>query len=254
MRVPLICTLCAALLLLATGPAWGEAPTREQLQAAAKKAGTVNGLCPVNRRLVVSAAGTATYKGEKIGFSHKDAVTAFVADPTRYMDRLRLNPPKYWYVTKTTSVADMRKAKATFQCANGACPLTGTAIIARGGTTTYKGQKIGFCCPGCRGKFLKNPDKYMKALRADPLAYAYDRPGPTNAQMRVARSTHKTANGKCPVMGKLVIAKGGSVTYQGQRIGFCCPPCIARFNKDPEKYMRRMRAEPESYGYTPPKR
>ena len=52
----------------------------------------------------------------------------------------------------------------------------------------------------------------------------------------------------------VVIAKGGSVTYQGQRIGFCCPPCIARFNKDPEKYMRRMRAEPESYGYTPPKR
>lgn len=254
MRVPLITTLCVALLLLAAAPAWSEAPTREQLQAAAKKAGTVNGLCPVNRQLVVAAAGTATYKGEKIGFSHKDAVAVFEADPTRYMDRLRLNPPKYWYVTKTTSVADMRRAKAAFQCANGGCPLTGKAIIARGGTTMYSGQKIGFCCPGCRGKFVKNPEKYMKALRADPLAWAYDRPGPTNAQMRVARSSCGTANGKCPVMGKLVVAKGGTVTYQGQTIGFCCPPCIAKFSKDPEKYMRRMRAEPVTYGYTPPRR
>lgn len=254
MRVSQISTLCVALLLLAAGSAWGEAPTREQLQAASKKAGTVNGLCPVKRQLVVAGAGTATYKGEKIGFSHKDAVAVFEADPTRYMDRLRLNPPKYWYVTKTTSVADMRKAKATLQCANGGCPLTGKAIIARGGSTMYGREKIGFCCPGCRGKFVKNPEKYMKALRADPLAWAYDRPGPTNAEMRVARTTHGTANGKCPVMGKLVVAKGRSVTYQGQRIGFCCPPCIAKFNKDPEKYMRRMRAEPVSYGYTPPKR
>ena len=254
MRVPIISAIGVALLLLATSPVWGEAPTRAQLQAAARQAGTANGLCPVHRRLVIQAAGTATYKGEKIGFAEKGAVAAFEADPTRYMDRLRLNPPKYWYVTKNTSVADMRRAKAALQCANGGCPLTGKAIIARGGTTTYKEQKIGFCCPGCRAKFVKNPEKYMKALRADPLAWAYDRPGPTNTQMRVARTTHGTANGKCPVMGRLVVAKGRSVTYRGQVIGFCCPPCIEKFNRDPEKFMRRMRAEPVAYGYSPPRR
>lgn len=254
MRTTTISVLTVAVLLLATGLAWSAQPTREELQAAAKAAGSVNGLCPVKRQLVVAAAGTASYKGEKIGFADKAANTAFIADPTRYMDRMRLNPPKFWYITKTTSVADMRKAKAALQCANGGCPLTGKANIPRGGSTLYGGQKIGFCCPGCRGKFIKNPEKYMKALRADPLAYAYDRPGPTNAQMRVARANLGTANGRCPVMGKLVDAKGRSVTYQGQKIGFCCPPCIAKFNKDPEKYMRRLRAEPISYGYTPPKR
>lgn len=254
MRALKISLFSGTLLLLVAGLAWAEKPTREQLQAAAKKAGTVNGLCPVKRQFVTPAAGTATYKGERIGFADKAANTAFTADPTRYMDRMRLNPPKYWYVTKTTSVADMRKAKTALQCANGGCPLTGKAVIARGGSTTYGGQKLGFCCPGCRGKFVKNPEKYMKAMRADPLAYAYDRPGPTNAQMRVARTNLKTANGRCPVMGKLVVAKGGSVTYQGQRIGFCCPPCIAKFNKNPEKYMRRMRGEPVSFGYAPPKR
>ena len=58
--------------------------------------------------------------------------------------------------------------------------------VAKGGASTYRGQKIQFCCPPCKVKFDKNPDKYMRLMRADPLAYAYDRPGPTNTQMRAA--------------------------------------------------------------------
>ena len=64
MRAIKISLFSGTLLLLAAGLAWAEKPTREQLQAAAKKAGTVNGLCPVKRQVVTSAAGTATYKGE----------------------------------------------------------------------------------------------------------------------------------------------------------------------------------------------
>ncbi len=254
MRTFMSSALAVALLLLATASAWSAEPTREQLQAAAKKAGSVNGLCPVTRTLVVPGAGTATYKGERIGFARKEAVAAFQADPTRYMDRLRLNPPKYWYATKTPPVVTMRAAKKTCGSSNGRCPVMGKTVIVKGTSSTYRGQKVQFCCPPCKAKFDKNPDKYLRIMRADPLAYAYDRPGPTNAEMRVARTTQRTANGKCPVMGRLVVAKGRSVTYQGQKIGFCCPPCLAKFNKDPEKFMRRMRAEPAAYGYTPPKR
>ncbi len=254
MRVTTLSLIAAVLLVLTASAAWGEQPTREQLQAAAKQAGTVNGLCPVRRVLVTQAAGSAAYKGEKIGFADKASRAAFEADATRYMDRMRLNPPKYWYVTKTPAVATMRAAKKTSRSSNGRCPVMGKTVVVKGTSSTYRGQKVQFCCPPCKAKFDKNPEKYMRMMRADPLAYAYDRPGPTNAQMRVARRTHGTSNGKCPVMGRLVVAKGESVTYQGQKIGFCCPPCAAKFNKDPEKYMRLMRAEPATYGYTAPKR
>jgi YHS domain-containing protein len=246
--------LGGTLVVLATGLAWAEKPTQAQLQAAAKATGTVNGLCPVTRKLVAPAAGTANYKGEKIGFARATASGEFSADPTRYMDRMRLNPPKFWYVTRTPPVVAMRKAKEACNASNGRCPVMGKVVVVKGGFATHRGQRIQFCCPPCKAKFEKDPQKYMRWMRADPLAYAYDRPGPTNAEMRIARTTHGTANGRCPVMGNLVVAKGGAAIYQGQSIGFCCPRCSAKFNKDPEQYMRRLRAEPGAYGYVKPRR
>ena len=82
----------------------------------------------------------------------------------------------------------------------------GKVVVPTGKSSTYRGQKIQFCCPPCKIKFDKNPDKYMRLMRADPLAYSYDRPGPTNTQMRVARTNVGSVNGRCPVMGKVVVA------------------------------------------------
>jgi len=50
-------------------------------------------------------------------------------------------------------------------------------------------------------------------------------------------------------MGKAVVPTGGSVTYKGETIGFCCKGCDAKFKANPEKYMARMRSEPVVYGY-----
>jgi YHS domain-containing protein len=249
---PLFTVLALACFLsLTAADALAEKPSNEQLQAAARAAGSVNGLCPVRGQLVTAAGGLETYKGEKIGFCSPKCLSAFRADPTRYMDRMRLNPPKYWYVTKTPSVAAMRAAKAKLGSANGRCPVMGRVVVAKGTSSAYRGQRIQFCCPPCKAKFDADPERYMRLMRADPLAYAYDRPGPTNTQMRVARTNLGTANGRCPVMGKLVVAKGGTVQHGGQAIGFCCPPCVAKFKKEPEKYMRRLRDEPAAYGYVP---
>lgn len=52
----------------------------------------------------------------------------------------------------------------------------------------------------------------------------------------------------CPVQGGK-INKDLYVDYQGQRVFFCCPACIPIFNKDPEKYLRKMREQ----GVTPEK-
>jgi YHS domain-containing protein len=46
----------------------------------------------------------------------------------------------------------------------------------------------------------------------------------------------------CPVMGGEV-DKNVFVDYKGKRVYFCCTSCVEEFNKNPEKYMNKMRKE-----------
>jgi YHS domain-containing protein len=32
----------------------------------------------------------------------------------------------------------------------------------------HHGKKVHFCCPGCDSKFKAEPDRYLRAMRADP--------------------------------------------------------------------------------------
>ncbi len=50
----------------------------------------------------------------------------------------------------------------------------------------------------------------------------------------------------CPVL-QGNIDKSVYVDYKGKRIYFCCQGCDAEFNKDPEKYLKKLEAE----GVTP---
>ena len=50
----------------------------------------------------------------------------------------------------------------------------------------------------------------------------------------------------CPVLGGNV-DKNVYADYKGKRIYFCCKGCDAEFNKDPEKYLKKMQDE----GVTP---
>ena len=43
----------------------------------------------------------------------------------------------------------------------------------------------------------------------------------------------------CPVMG-LPIDKGISIDYNGRRIYFCCQTCVAGFEEDPGKYLKKL--------------
>jgi len=45
----------------------------------------------------------------------------------------------------------------------------------------------------------------------------------------------------CPVMGG-AINKDVYADYNGKRVYFCCPGCIAPFNKEPEKYIQKLEA------------
>ena len=43
------------------------------------------------------------------------------------------------------------------------CPVM-EAPINKELYTEYKGKKVYFCCPGCKEKFAKEPDKYIPKL------------------------------------------------------------------------------------------
>jgi len=55
---------------------------------------------------------------------------------------------------------------------NGLCPIMKKPVIV-GDTAEYKGEKYGFCCPGCSTQFLKEPERYVKAMQAEAVRYGY---------------------------------------------------------------------------------
>jgi YHS domain-containing protein len=48
------------------------------------------------------------------------------------------------------------------------CPVSGDKLTKMGKPCVfvYKGQEVKLCCPNCKDDFDKNPDKYMKLIRA----------------------------------------------------------------------------------------
>lgn len=55
---------------------------------------------------------------------------------------------------------------------NGLCPIMKKPVVV-GDSTEYKGEKFGFCCPGCSVQFLKDPERYVQAMSADAVRYGY---------------------------------------------------------------------------------
>lgn len=46
-----------------------------------------------------------------------------------------------------------------------------------------------------------------------------------------------TGQPTCPVMGNPV-SRALHTDYQGKRVYFCCPPCVKKFENDPDKFMQ----------------
>ena len=84
----------------------------------------------------------------------------------------------------------------------------------------------------------------MFAFVAAPSVHAKDAPAKAaeaKAPAKVFSSPQKEgAKATCPVMGdEFVIAKDTvHVEYKGKHVYFCCPGCKAKFEKDPEKYLK----------------
>jgi YHS domain-containing protein len=100
----------------------------------------------------------------------------------------------------------------------------------------YEGKRIYFCCQSCKGKFEKNPTEYLKKM-ADKGVVLEDSP---------------VLQTQCPIMDGEV-DREIYTDHEGKRVYFCCKPCKDVFEKDPDKYMKKMMDEgimPESIPMT----
>jgi YHS domain-containing protein len=72
------------------------------------------------------------------------------------------------------------------------------------------------------------------------IATAADKPkGPTTKPSTTQPS--KPVNKWCAVEGKdHEIDPKVTVVYKGKTIGFCCKDCVEEFEKDPDKYIKKM--------------
>jgi Cu+-exporting ATPase len=113
------------------------------------------------------------------------------------------------------------------------CPVTGEEFEKTETTTSfeYKGETYYFCCPGCKEKFVKNPEKYINKEGEEVHQHSEE-------------GTHgeHQENGKAidPVCGMEVEKEGAKHTYEykGKTYYFCMAGCKDKFAENPEEYLK----------------
>jgi YHS domain-containing protein len=71
--------------------------------------------------------------------------------------------------SESASSADVNPAVVDLN--NTKCPVTGDPVGSSKLTEIYQGKIYHFCCDDCPKDFKKNPEKYAKAVAADPAKY-----------------------------------------------------------------------------------
>jgi YHS domain-containing protein len=82
----------------------------------------------------------------------------------------------------------------------------------------------------------------LVAFAAGGLWATEAKPAPAGAKAAPPAAPPGKAQTQCPVLGGK-INKNVYADYKGQRIYFCCAGCDKEFNKDPEKYLKKLREQ-----------
>ncbi len=104
------------------------------------------------------------------------------------------------------------------------CPVSGHAVDKKV-YVDYQGQRVYFCCDKCPAKFKADPEKYFAQFVKEGIVLE-------NVQVT------------CPVSGE-DIDKKAFTDYKGRRVYFCCSKCIAKFQKDPEAFLKKLPGQKE---------
>jgi YHS domain-containing protein len=155
------------------------------------------------------------YQGRELRFANQDSVKSFLAAPAKYLariDKAMVQQQLPYYPLKT-------------------CVISGGTLGGDMGEPfnyIYGNRLVRFCCKQCQADFDKDPARYL--ARIDQAVIASQKAGyPLQT---------------CPVSGEKLGAMGKPVDYVvGNRlVRFCCPNCIAAFNKDPLPALAKLDA------------
>ena len=120
--------------------------------------------------------------------------------------------------TATSRAADEDKSAEVDQlliAAQRICPVSGEDLGGMGEPIKAESgkQTIFLCCKGCEGKSISKEN--WKKVTANLIA----------------------AQGNCPVLKKELPENAASIVVEHRRIFVCCKMCIAKVEKDPDKYI-----------------
>ena len=122
---------------------------------------------------------------------------------------------------------------------NAMCPIGKEPVEVDGGRTVYKGKTIGFCCPGCIGKF--NAWDESKKDEFVSMSMMSGQPGMHDKHEKMTDSKDVNEPNRvqylfntCAVSGKELGSMGDPIvkSYDGREVKFCCKMCVPRFEKD----------------------
>jgi YHS domain-containing protein len=91
----------------------------------------------------------------------------------------------------------------------------------------YKNRLVRFCCPGCPDQFKKDPAKFVARLD----------------QAAIAKQSASYPLATCVVSGDKFGGEMGlprDVVVGNRLVRLCCPGCVAKFNKNPGKYLQMV--------------
>lgn len=104
-----------------------------------------------------------TYKGKKYNFCCEGCIEKFEANPGKYIGKNKVTE-KCGDHEMTDEKTSAESKELSTNVVNTNCPVMGEPVSVKGGTYEYNGKVYGFCCPGCKGKFAKDPEKYLKKI------------------------------------------------------------------------------------------
>lgn len=123
------------------------------------------------------------------------------------------------------------------------------------GKKTIPGTVIYVCCQDCVAKVQGNPQTYFGELLADKSFFHSYATAPAQRPLRVRTEAGRTQDIQvtglsagqktCPVTGAELGSMGPPVpvTVGGQTIYVCCQGCVAKVQRNPDTYLRKVANE-----------
>ncbi len=128
--------------------------------------------------------------------------------------------------------------KASAEPINKTCPIGQEPVEDDGGRTVYKGNTIGFCCPGCIGKFNNwdeaKKDEFVAMAMAGNEASEHAKKMKKKGKVSKVPNSGPYLLSTCPISGEKLGGMGEPIVkvYDGREVKFCCQMCVPRFEKD----------------------